>query len=264
MRRRSRIDSLDLRALCLRYREVADLLRTEACVVFVKAARVGFFAFTRLRNLLTELFGEKGAEYLSVLTSGTRARDNPTLQFGAWLAQLRDGRRSEPELLRRFGHLAMHQLEISVPRYREQPESLRALAAHVGDPVSALRRSAAASRRLREDLLANAGRRRKELNRAIRTARTYLSLRELVKFEFVRGYELLRRIALRLEELLEWETGLVFQLEPHEVFSLPENIPAMAQLALERRHESERNKEVPVPAVIFSTRLEEIGRRPMP
>jgi pyruvate,water dikinase len=62
MRRRSRIDSLDLRALCLRYREVADLLRTEACVVFVKAARVGFFAFTRLRNLLTELFGEKGAE----------------------------------------------------------------------------------------------------------------------------------------------------------------------------------------------------------
>jgi pyruvate,water dikinase len=83
-----------------------------------------------------------------------------------------------------------------------------------------------------------------------------------VKFEFVRGYELLRQIALRLEKSLGWEPSLVFQLEPHEVFSLLENIPAMAELALERQRKSTRDREVPVPAVIFSDRLEEIGKRP--
>jgi len=261
IKRHENVESLDLNALCQRYKKVADLLRTQACVTFVKAARVGFFAYARLRNLLIELYGDRGQEYVDILTSGIPAKDNPNLQLSIALFAMKNGQRSEEEVLRQFGHLAMHELEISVPRYRELPAMVRALAQSiVGNPRQSLEESVVKSLRLREKLVAQSGARRAELERAISMARTYLPLREVIKFEYLRGYDLLRRISLRIEQTLKWEDGLIFQLEPREILKLPQEHVGYVRLASERRQRSDEDRGVAVPPVIFSDRLEEIGK----
>ncbi|MBI2642255.1 MAG: hypothetical protein HYW97_00175 [Candidatus Wildermuthbacteria bacterium] len=263
IRRQSQLDGLSLSELCEHYQRVADLLRTEACVMFVKAARVGFFSYTRLRNLLKELFGEDSQQYLDILTSGTPLTENPNLRFSIELARMKQGVRSEKMILKQFGHLAIHELEISVPRYWEEPARLRALANGISEnPEATLKESARRSKRLETALLERAGKRRAELHRGIRMARTYLPLRELVKFEFLRGYDVLRQIALRINDMLGWEKDSIFQLDPYEVIGLPRNVDRFAELAAERRQQFNEHQKVFVPTVIFSNRLEEIGEHP--
>lgn len=258
--KQSQISFLKLPGLCKRYQIVADLLRTEACTMFVKVARIGFFAYTHLRNLLCELFGkEEGKRYVDILTSGVPLADNPNLRFGVELAKVRSGETSEQEVIEEFGHLAMHELEISVPRYWEKPEIINVLAQRItGDPQHALGESVARSQHLKSELLAKAGTHRQELDRAIRIAREYLPLRELVKFEYLRGHDLLRQIALRIEQLLKWEKGSIFHLNPQEVFVLYRNPSKFAELVVERTEQYEENSKIVVPSVIFSDRLEEI------
>ncbi len=260
--RQSKISFLKIPDLCKRYGVVANLLRTEACCMFVKVARLGFFAYAHLRNLLDDLFGqEEGRRYLDILTSGIPLADNPNLRFSVELAKIRNGETSEQKVIEEFGHLAMHELEISVPRYRENPEIIRVLAQRIADnPQQAMEESVMRSRQLKAELLAKAGAQSETLDYAIRMAREYLPLRELVKFEYLRGYDLLRQIALRIERLLKWEEGSVFHLDPQEIFASNQDLRGFAEIVARRVEEHEANQNLMIPSVIFSDHLEEMGQ----
>lgn len=250
--------------LATRYRDMADALRVNACRWFVKAARTGFFAYARLRNLLMELFGTVGEEYANILTGGIPVELNPNLLFNVRLAELRDGRIGLDEVLSDFGHLGSHELEISVPRYREQPELIRKLAGRIaGDPLADFQASASRASELRADLLVRAGERRDELEREIGIARTYLPLREVVKFAFLRGFDVLRTLTIRIEQLLGWESGLIFHLDPREVFLIASRCDELRLTAHERRIQHDVERALFIPAVLFSDSLEAIGRPPI-
>lgn len=256
-------DGLSVRELADHYHRMADLLRTEACRMFVKAARVGFFAYARLRKFLVELFGEDGHQYLNILTGGIPPESNPNLRFSMRLAELRDGQLELSEVVVEFGHLAGHELEISVPRYREQPELLRQLAERIsGDPETDLQMSTDRARKLTEQLLTRAGTRAGELAREIKVARTYLPLREVVKFYYLQGYDLLRRLSKKLESTLRWEEGLIFHLDPREVFTIADQSVKLREQAERRRLQHQAYRSLYIPPVLFTDRLEELGMVP--
>ena len=245
------------------YCRLAEILRTQACPMFVKAARLGFFAFTMLRNMLIELFGEDGEQYVNVLTSGTDMTLNPNLQFSLDLAKLRDGEISLDDVLKQFGHLSVHQLEVGTPRYQENPEMIRMLADRIiGNPMDDYHATVEGYRELRADLLQRVGDQAPELEYAINVARLYLPLREVVKFEYLRAYDLMRQNAIAIEQKLRWEEGIVFYLYPHEMFGLDTQHEMLHTVARERRDELDSCRALFVPPVIFSANLDTIGVLP--
>lgn len=243
-----------------RYFEACELLRTQACLLFVKVTRLGFFSFTRLRNLLRELFGEDGEGYLNVLTGGVSPEDNPNLQFNADLRLFRQGQVTLDTVLVRYGHLASHELEISTPRYHDQPQLLVELSEKLGLLEPDYADAQAKVEELLRDLAARVGSESSNLCREVRAVRTYLPLREAVKFHFLKGYALLRQLAVQMEQRLQWPDGLIFHLNPEEVFRLCENEDEMRKLATERSRKSKQERKVEVPPIMFADQLEEIGK----
>lgn len=255
-----REDPKDLEAMVALFHKVADAFRSEACVMFVKAARVGFFAYAQLRRFLAQLFPEKGEEFLNKLTSGIPLKNNPNLSFGIALYDVKNGMRSLEEVLLQFGHLAGNELEIAIPRYREQPELLAHLAANITtDPRADFANSLADSIELHTTLQKEAGNAAEELMYKINLARTFLPLRELVKFEFVKAYEIMRRVAREIEQKLAWDSGLIFHLEPQELFGLIGQEDVLRAKAEVRRKNRHHYQVLHIPTVLSANHLEDIG-----
>ncbi len=251
--------------LRFQYERICEELRRNACKMFVKVARLGFFAFARLRRLLTELFGTiDGRAHLDILTSGIPLECNPNLRFNVALADLRDGRVSMDNVLSEFGHLSMHELEISVPRYVEQPQMLQQLAEHInGNPREELESNIGRSKEQLSLVLKHAGSKADELAADVRAARTYLALREMVKFEYLKGYCKLRALSVEIGQQLGWDEGLIFYLRPEEMrFSFSSGVRSQKYLAEGRRQLREEHKSLYVPSVLPIEDLNLVGRPP--
>lgn len=247
----------------LKFRKVCDFLRTDACMTFVEVARLGFFAYARLRQLLEKVYGEEAERRLNTITAGIRPEQNPNLQFGLQLAALQRGETSLGKVLSNYGHLSPHELEISTPRYWEAPALLERLAAGaVNDIEEGIRESVRLAEAAQKDMLHRAGPLHNELERTMRAACTYLPLRESVKFNFVRGYDTLRRQAMAIERRLGWPEGTIFHLVPEEIFALPVRADSLREIALSRQQEQGALRSVYVPPVVFSNDLQAIGRLP--
>lgn len=252
----------DIEGLVGLYHKVTELLRTEACRTFVLSARLGFFAFARLRNRLAHHFSQESDQYLNVLTSGIPVESNPNLSLSIRLFQFRHGHASLEQVIKEFGHLALHELEISVPRYRDRSNLFEQLADRIkDDPLASLAESASAAEDLRSRLICEiGGEQSATLNRDIGLARTFLALREVVKFEYLKGYDLLRQIAVRISRKLGWDDNLIFHLDPREIVTLDQK--PMGEMARERRKEHRDLSSIYVPPIIFSNDLSQIGNLP--
>jgi phosphohistidine swiveling domain-containing protein len=120
-----------------------------------------------------------------------------------------------------------------------------------------------------------------QLNYAISTARTYLGLREEVKFHYLRAYNLLRQTVQRLEWHFGWTRSAIFHLKVEEVVTLGGEIPplghylsneeklsldrcrsTMISVAHARREEWERNRRLFVPPVFRTDEVGSIGHPP--
>jgi len=251
----------NLAELSKRYRLVCDLLRTRACPLFVKVARLGFFSFARLRNLLQELFEKDGESYLNTLIGGISPENNPNLQFSLDLRSFKQGLISLDTILAHYGHLASHELEISTPRYHDQPQLIGEISEKLElSETESYINAQSKSEKLLQSLTAIAQNRGTELSREVKIARTYLPLREVVKFHFLKGYALLRQIAVQMENQLKWSKGLIFYLNPEEIFKICENKSGMKNLATKRHNQSKKENKIEVPPVLFTDQLDEIGK----
>lgn len=258
------LNSSDINTMTVKYREVSDLLRSIACKMFVKVARVGFFSYARLLNTLKELFGGQAEKYLNDITAGTPLDLNPNLRFSVELTKLRDEIASMDEVMSEFGHLAIHELEISIPRYHDQPDFVLELANQIGkNPLEEHKLSLIHAEELEDRVLSKASSMRKRLASEIAVAKRYLPLREVVKFEFTRGYDILRTLAMNIEEKLGWEDGLIFYLDPREIFVLAKNNQEeYHKIALSRRLSRKQERALYIPPVINTRFLDDIGKPP--
>ena len=237
-----------------------ERLRTDACPMFVTVARLGFFAFARVRAKLQLRFGkELGEQYLNTLLA-VLPPESPNYRFSAVLVGVRNGLASIEEAVAEFGHLGEHELEISTPRYSEQPDLLQMLASKATSPTDLATENARKATEVEVALEAIMDGEWEELKYDINVARRYLMLREVVKFNYLKGYAIVRRLALGLERALGWESGLIFHLDPIDVFRLPYKGAELHDIAILARDEWNANRSIHVPSVIYADKLEVIGR----
>ena len=259
---RQQSSSDDANALLKQLNHLLDLLREKACVEFVKGARLGFFAFARLRRLLMKLFGDQADFHLNTLTAGIPLNRNPNLRFNAALASVHKGEMDLQAVVEEYGHMALHQLEISVPRYADNPSLVEQLVDQTtGNPVQETEENTRKSQEYLKKLVDQVGDRGDELKHEVEMARTYLSMREMVKFEYLKAYHLLRQVVCKLNKLLSWEEDLIFNLSVEEIKELAndECQNRLREVADGRKNRRRIERALYVPAVIESRFLEEIG-----
>ncbi|PIY97038.1 MAG: hypothetical protein COY66_01735 [Candidatus Kerfeldbacteria bacterium CG_4_10_14_0_8_um_filter_42_10] len=240
--------------------EKFDFLRTKVCVWFVIVARLGFFAYARLRKTLeTHFNGAGGQQLLDYLTSGLQ--NDPTIEFNVRLDQLNNGTVTQASVLAEFGHLGFNELEISGPRYHEHPEMMDQLAIGIkGDPKAELQRRLQEYRTAQQYVSAGlTGDKRKEFERDVDSARTYLALRERVKFNYLRVYDLVRSQLLSVEAQLKWPPGHIFFLDPREIRMLIDAPNDALKLAIQRKERHDQEFKMEVPQVMFVDQLSKIG-----
>lgn len=194
---------------------------------------------------------------------------------------------SRADFLAKFGHRGSEEMELSRPRWEEDPDTLERIAPVTGtqEPLSGIKlarnevqhgasivktdspRSTKDESRVNhgptpEDRLANIPRladfQRDILLEQTRVLHTYLGLRETGKHYLMYGYSLIRRALLEIDRRGKLHDG-VFFLTPEELPQLLKGKDLSARIS-ERRRRRSLALGLEVPSVLFSDDLEAIGR----
>jgi pyruvate,water dikinase len=256
-----------------KFRTLLEHLRSYSCVKFVIAARLGFLFTEVIRARLQSLFGESGTLMFSKLLQGLEG--SRITQQSIDLENLAYGRLTPEEFLSEYGHLAPNELEISVPRYADDPGYLEQLLREIrssGQGTTRTFREQVLSRQslekeVRQKLL-EAGKGENDIDgffSDLQIAQAYLPLRETLKYYFAGEYALVRKVLLELEQRLELVPDDIFYLYPEE---LPECLAHLELVSakIKRRKEERRlarilAQEKRMPSVIFNSNLGALGKR---
>ena len=152
-----------------------------------------------LRAFCAEHFWDEDAAALAnILASG--ADPDRTVLAAEGLHRIAAGEGSIADWLEKFGHRAPEEFDLATPRWRERPDALETMAAHMRGSTSPLalhhkraEESQARGEALRAQLSPGE---RAELDQRVQAVRRYLHYREDGKFFLMLGYDLLRDLAL--------------------------------------------------------------------
>lgn len=250
-----------------------DHLKRYTAVHFVIAARLGFFFAERVKQQLLSWCGRAADQLIEKLLHGLQP--SKIGQGGIDLSRLAQRQISHGEFLATYGHLAMNELEIAMPRLTDNPERLERIlsnttAAHrpAAEPDRQTECRARAEAEVR-GRLAQCG--ASEL--AIRTlfaelahAGRYLPLRETIKYYLAAEYAMVRRALTILGRQLALEPDEIFYLLPSELPELLSDLTTAREKMRSRREERKVallfSKRKWMPRVICESSLEEIGKPP--
>jgi pyruvate,water dikinase len=176
------------------------------------------------------------------------------------LLDLMEGRLERATFLERFGHRGNQEMELSQPRWSEDPNAVDCLLRQPPHAAKTPQESANHWEKIAAEAKLSALE-RATLEPHVRTMQTYLGLRETAKHYFMRGYALIRRALVELDQRYRLQGG-IFYLMPAE---LPQLIAGqdLTKLIAERRRRHTIALSLELPAVIFSDDLDAIGRPPM-
>lgn len=246
-----------------------DRLKRGSCVQFVIAARLGFFFAEMVRSRLAHHTGDPAlTTRLLQGLEGSRITEQ-----ALDLERLASGQITRDAFLQNHGHLAANELEISLPRLAEDSSALDCL----------LNDLAASGRRPGEDFQQQQRRRceaetelQRRLARAqlpaehaeqllldLRLAQAFLPLRETVKYHYAAEYAVIRSLLLQLNRALDWQQDDIFYLLPEEIPHCSAAVGKLKQRIARRRREhrlaARMMRQYRLPAVVFGSRLHEIG-----
>jgi pyruvate,water dikinase len=236
----------------------------------LKPAALAGLAFANLRRALarrqpTEGQGQTATERPRVTLGGHAmgVAADPEADLVGALRDLAAGRLDRRDFLERFGHRGSQEMELSQPRWSEDPQALGQVA---GQTPAAAEQPAGRPSPL--DRYAVPAALRPALESELQTLHTYLRLRETAKHHLMRGYALIRRILVELDRH--------FRLQGDIFFLTPEELPRLARaeadgkvreellgLVAARRRRRDLALSLPIPQVLFSDDLEAVGR-PVP
>jgi pyruvate,water dikinase len=230
-------------------------------------------AMGNLERGLRKLGPERTRSALGELTLGVRP--DPEADLPGAISDLAAGRIDREAFLQRFGHRGSQEMELSQPRWRENPETPSQLASQTHEmhlvnfdmssfdliaeetPIAAGLQTALAAQRIAAEAHLSTAQ-RTVLAPQLELLRTYLRLRETAKHYLMMGYTLIRRILVELDRRHRLD-GNIFFLTPEELPRLivGEDVSTMIS---QRRRRRELLLSLPVPQVLFSDDLEAIGR----
>jgi len=248
-----------------------ERLKRGSCVVFVMAARLGFFFAEMVRSRIARLTG--GPDLTPHLLQGLEG--SRITQQSLDLERLARGQMQLEEFLESHGHLAANELEISMPRMAESPSTLDALLRNLlatnRRPSEEFRHQQSLRRAAEEELRERLERAQvsemdvQQLHVDLRLAQAFLPLRETVKYYYAAEYAVIRSLLLRLNDALGWQPEDVFYLLPEEIpRCVSEGAALQEQIAMRRREHRlavRLARQHGQPSVLFGSRLNEIGRR---
>lgn len=253
-------------------RQHMNELRSFACVEFVVAARLGFYFAALARRRLTSYLGQEADALYAPLLSGLPG--SLVTQQTICLQQVADGELTLQAFLDQFGHASRNELEIAEPRLNEAPAMLESMLhdlRYSGRSPSedfsqkiAQRKEAEVQLNVRLNALGIQASEQLELQDDLQIARQFLPLRETIKHHYTAHYAEIRSGLLRLQQLLGWESGLIFHLYPEELARAVRNPDLMQLRACKRQKDWQMSakavRQQSLPDVIFASNLAAIGR----
>lgn len=213
---------------------------------------------------------QRAQAFLRELVMGVRAE--PGCDLPTALQALAEGKIAPADFLRDFGHRGSGEMELSQPRWSEEPEAIGRMAEETrggGIEGHAPRNEPEEiwDRLSREAFLLPS--QRAVVESEVDKLRGFLALRETAKHHLMRGYAQIRRHVVELSQ--RWSLGDdIFFLTLEEVVSLTDRgtLEESTTTELKRTIEARKKRRrlalsLSVPPVIFSDDLEAIGRAPV-
>jgi pyruvate,water dikinase len=225
----------------------------------LKPTALAAISMARLEQKLAVVLGrERASEMARDLVMGVRP--DPEADLPGALCELAAGKLSHGEFLARFGHRGLEEMELSSPRWGENPEGIE-IASREGGTVTegeanAKRQASSAQERL-SAIPRLAPFQRDLLLEEVRGLHDCLALRETAKHYLMFGHALIRRVLLELDRRGRLDGG-VFFLTPEELPRLlaGEDLSAVIR---ERRRRRSVLLGLEVPVVLYSDALGVIG-----
>lgn len=274
---------------------IAELVRRRNFVLGEFAAESlipGFFggmAHDQLRRVLSQLFGQVEGELFAEQLSTGLAEDITVEQNlflsalsrqRSWISedaqsrpalQQNDGPLQIEGFLDRYGHRAVHEMELAQPRWREDREYVGKMIDRMRDPIGLSpeeRHARQVQTRLQaeEELpsrLASVGGSSflERITQAMRQAQLLLPYRELGKFHLMRGYETIRTVLLELAT--RWSLGRdLFFLELTELSNFESDRIELLKRLERRKQRWKAWQKMILPDLIDSRSLEDLGKLP--
>lgn len=248
--------------------EILEHLRTVSCVQFVKSARLGFYYSQRLQTLLKDNFGFNDDEVTSMfakLNQGLEGSEitNANLkiaQSGSLAEALDIGKKV-------VGHYSTGEmLEIRHPRLKDDEFALEQYVKgifasghqyiHEFEKQKSDRQEEEVE--LKGHLVAD-NEVSREFAQVLEASQTYMSLRETVKYQFVKEYAILRDILVTLANKLAMPIEDIFSLYPEEILNLVQDPTHFPALIAERQERFGKYSLLDLPSVIRESDIELIG-----
>jgi len=189
-------------------------------------------------------------------------RPDPEADLPSAVHDLAAGHLGRAPFLERFGHRGPREMELSQPRWAEDPSSLDQLTHHgssalTHDRAMGDRESTSFRQRVQAEvrkILAQ----RPALEVEIANLHTFLALRETAKHYLMKGYAEIRRILVELDRRSHLAGG-IFYLTPDELPRLVKG-EDLTGLIAERKKRRTVALSLEAPQVLFSDDLQAIGR----
>jgi pyruvate,water dikinase len=218
----------------------------------LKPTALAALCLGRLETMLAQvLHPERARELTRDLVMGVKPP--PEADLASAVHGLAEGSLSREEFLQRFGHRGSEEMELSRPRWAEDPSTLERPATLLTSP----RAVATVEDRLKAESRLNAAQRALVVPE-VATLHTYLGLRELAKHHLMAGYALLRKALVELDRRHRLDGG-VFYLTPNELPCLLQGADLSPVIAQRRRRRTIA-LGLEVPPILYSDDLEAIGR----
>ena len=185
---------------------------------------------------------------------------DPDADLPAAIRDLGEGKIDRAAFLERFGHRGPHEMELAQPRWAEDASALvAARSVSKGSSLAHASGSEGAWERIAAEAKLSALQ-RSLLEPELKSLHAYLSLRETGKHYLMKGYALIRRVLVELDQRHDLNGGIFF-LTPDELPRLVQG-EDLSRLMAERRRRREMALSLEVPQVLFSDDLEAVGRPP--
>jgi pyruvate,water dikinase len=189
-------------------------------------------------------------------------RPDPDADLPSAVHDLVAGHLDRAQFLERFGHRGHREMELSQPRWAEDPSSLDQLAGHGSSALSHGRpmsdRETTSFRQRVQAEVRKILSQRPALETEVANLHTFLALRETAKHYLMKGYAQIRRVLVELDQRYRLDGGIFF-LEPHELPRLVRGEDFSGLIAW-RKKRREIALSLEAPQVLFSDDLEAIGR----
>jgi pyruvate,water dikinase len=202
-------------------------------------------------KLATVMLPAQARDFTRELVIGARPETDADLAGG--MHALASGTLSREAFLLRFAHRGPGEMELSQPRWGEDPSTL----ARPGSMSHATMDARTVEDRLRGNPRLNAEQ-AKLLVPDVERLHLYIGLREMGKHDLMRGYALIRRALVELDRRHRLDGGIFF-LTPEEIPALLKGEDLTGRIAQRKRRRSAA-LSLEVPSVLFSNDLEAIGR----